>query len=187
MLNEIYTLVEDEIRNEIFQKFIDQAVGGETIVEVGVFVGGNLCRVAKMIEQSEKYIKLYGIDNFSFENISSTAFNNAELNNNQNDFYNCLITNIQKCDINIDIEIINADSIEASKFFNDNNIDLLFLDGNHLYEYCIKEIPAWFPKVKSNGFLVGHDWSCDGVQRAVKECLPSYTYDIISDAYLIKK
>lgn len=50
--------------------------------------------------------------------------------------------------------------------------DLVFIDGDHSYEGCKTDIDAWFPLVKSQGWLGGHDYRRDmgfGVIQAVEE------------------
>jgi hypothetical protein len=50
----------------------------------------------------------------------------------------------------------------------------VFIDASHEYEFVKSDIIAWFPKVKLNGFIGGHDYTpreppTNGVDRAVKE------------------
>jgi len=47
--------------------------------------------------------------------------------------------------------------------------DLVFIDGDHSYEGCKKDILAYNSKVKSNGVLSGHDYDFVGVNQAVNE------------------
>ena len=48
---------------------------------------------------------------------------------------------------------------------------MLFIDGDHSYEGCKRDIDAWFPHMKKDGVLLFHD--CDesspGVVQAVAE------------------
>ena len=45
-------------------------------------------------------------------------------------------------------------------FFNDKSIDFIFFDSEHSEEYAMKEIKAWYPKVKIGGYMGGHDYVC---------------------------
>ena len=64
-------------------------------------------------------------------------------------------------------------SEEASKKFEDNSLDFVFIDACHEYE-CVKEdIIHWLPKIAPNGILAGHDADWEGVQRAVSELIPN--------------
>lgn len=52
-------------------------------------------------------------------------------------------------------------------------IDLLYIDGDHNYEACKKDILDWFPKVRPGGIIMGDDYNCfEGVTKAVDELLP---------------
>ena len=184
MIN-VNTLVEEEVRSEIFQPFITSAQGGEVIVEVGTFVGGNLCRVGELIKHSTKDIKLIGVDDFHFVNISNVSLSDAglhfgEYDTRQESFYQTLLKNLDAYVLSNLVQLIDSDSIEASKLFQNNSIDLLFLDANHSYPYTTNELKAWIPKVKNGGIISGHDWPCDGIQMAVKENLSNNDIKITS-------
>ena len=57
-----------------------------------------------------------------------------------------------------------------------NNLDFVFIDGNHGYEYVKKDLELWVPKVKSGGLVAGHDWSHSypGLVTAVREYCSSH-------------
>ena len=48
-------------------------------------------------------------------------------------------------------------------------VDLVFIDGDHSYKGCKKDILAYEPKLKPNGVLCGHDYDFVGVNKAVNE------------------
>jgi hypothetical protein len=67
-------------------------------------------------------------------------------------------------------------SEKASEKFDEESIDFVFIDGDHSYEGCSKDIRLWFPKLKSGGLLSGHDYRNErnyGVQQAVHEFIGS--------------
>jgi len=52
-------------------------------------------------------------------------------------------------------------------------VELIFIDANHHYEFVKRDIEAWLPHVMWGGVLAGHDYSkWEGVTRAVDELLP---------------
>lgn len=55
-------------------------------------------------------------------------------------------------------------------------VDLVFIDADHSYEGCYKDIVAYKSKVKTNGIFSGHDIDYPGVNRAVNELV--YSYDV---------
>lgn len=53
-----------------------------------------------------------------------------------------------------------------------DGLDLVFIDGNHSYEYVREDIALWLPKVRAGGILSGHDYHAalfPGVVQAVDE------------------
>jgi hypothetical protein len=53
-----------------------------------------------------------------------------------------------------------------------NDLDFVFIDGNHAYEYVLQDIGIWEPKVRPGGIVSGHDYGSKfhwGVQKAVDE------------------
>ena len=51
-----------------------------------------------------------------------------------------------------------------------NQLDIVFIDGNHKYQPVLDDIEAWYPQIRPGGLLCGHDYSPDHpeVSRAVK-------------------
>lgn len=49
-------------------------------------------------------------------------------------------------------------------------LDFVYIDANHRYEYVKKDIELYMPKIKNDGIIGGHDFSHEGgVTKAVKE------------------
>lgn len=68
------------------------------------------------------------------------------------------------------------DSVDAAKAVEDNTLDFCFIDGDHSYNGVMRDLCAWWPKVKRGGWIGGHDWENDahkhwGVKRAVLDYL----------------
>ena len=56
-------------------------------------------------------------------------------------------------------KIMRTYTVEAAKEFPDEYFDLIYIDADHTYEGCKADIEAWYPKVKSGGFVTGDDYS----------------------------
>lgn len=45
----------------------------------------------------------------------------------------------------------------AAHVFADKSLDFVFIDGDHEYSAVMKDLEAWYPKVKIDGIICGHD------------------------------
>lgn len=59
--------------------------------------------------------------------------------------------------------IYKQTSMQALKNFKDNEVDFVFIDGNHSYSYVLEDITEWYKKVKPGGIIYGHDYKEDKV------------------------
>ena len=79
---------------------------------------------------------------------------------------------------------IKLESVRAASLFADGRFDLVYLDGGHDKESVYNDIKAWRPKIKSGGWIAGHDFDVTnpGVQQAVRELLgePQRVFDDFS-------
>ncbi len=66
--------------------------------------------------------------------------------------------------------LLRMSSTEAAKVIHDD-LDFVFIDGDHEYEAVLNDLNLWFPKIKSGGLLAGHDWTHrrPGVPKACTE------------------
>ena len=85
------------------------------------------------------------------------------------------------------IQIINKDSIEAASMFKENFFDWIYIDTTHSYHQTLGELRAWKNKIKSDGYILGHDyimgnWIDDikyGVQEAVHQFCVEENWEIV--------
>jgi predicted O-methyltransferase YrrM len=65
--------------------------------------------------------------------------------------------------------LITGDSAAAAAEFEDGALDFVFIDADHSYEAVRRDIDAWRSKVRTGGWLGGHDYNAKfpGVIRAV--------------------
>lgn len=78
------------------------------------------------------------------------------------------------------VTIIKSDSSDGAFEFPDAHFDLVYIDADHTYRGCMRDILAWWPKVKKGGYLSGHDFQTkaagDGWHTAieVEECVKDW-------------
>jgi len=56
------------------------------------------------------------------------------------------------------VVLYNEYSHDAVSHFESESIDIVFIDGNHTYEYVLEDAEDWYPIVKRGGILAGHDY-----------------------------
>lgn len=55
-------------------------------------------------------------------------------------------------------ELIRDMSCNAVERFEDNSVDVVYIDADHKYEPVLADIRAWYAKVKPGGILCGDDF-----------------------------
>jgi hypothetical protein len=143
---------------------------GSKFVEVGSWRGRSACFLGVEIHNSGKDIKLDCVDtwNGSEEHVGYEILENDGL-------YNEFISNIEPLS-NI-INPIRMESLKAVNLYEDESLDMVFLDASHRYEDIKADILAWYPKVKKGGIFSGHDYpSWNQVVRAVEEFFPNKNF-----------
>lgn len=157
------TLVDEYTFNLIYEaleKIPDQL----TVVELGSFLGGSAIRIVNKLLELKAEFDFHAIDNWECDNISHES---REWSGVKDNFYDKFMENI----LGYPIRPIKMDTLQAHVAFKDNEIDLLFVDDGHQYPHTRDILKAWLPKVKTGGYIVGHDYSTNGVDMAVREVL----------------
>jgi hypothetical protein len=57
------------------------------------------------------------------------------------------------------VKFYQTTSEEASKMFDNEYFDYVYIDGDHSYEAVKKDLELWYPRVKKGGILAGHDFN----------------------------
>lgn len=119
----------------------------------GIFVeiGTDKGEFADFLLSNTKCEKLYCIDPYIkyseyFDTINQ--YTNTELF--------LYVRNKLKIKHNKRFELIRDFSNNASRYLPDN-IDFLYIDGNHSYKYVLEDLQYWYPKVKNGGIIMGDD------------------------------
>ena len=72
------------------------------------------------------------------------------------------------------IQVIQLDTVAAAAYVPDASLDFVFVDADHRTASVLADINAWMPKLKSSGWMTGHDIHWPSVKRAVDQRLPGY-------------
>jgi hypothetical protein len=55
------------------------------------------------------------------------------------------------------ITMIRKCSTDVAEMFEDNTLDFVYIDGNHMYTAVLDDLTAWYPKIRDGGILAGDD------------------------------
>jgi hypothetical protein len=68
------------------------------------------------------------------------------------------------------LKVLRTTSEQASTIFADKYFDLVYIDAIHTFKCLNADIGYWLPKIKTGGFIGGHDYGSHrwpGVEEAV--------------------
>ena len=73
------------------------------------------------------------------------------------------------------VELMKMTTVEAASYFDDCIFNFVFIDADHSLEGVTADIIAWSPKVRKDGWIIGHDYQrrFPGVIQAVNEYFPN--------------
>lgn len=148
---------------KLIQKITPFATHG---VEVGVAYGSMVIAICERISN----LKITAIDPYIPYDVEDSMSRTIEEQNAIFNFTNKRLKNR----FPERVRLIRDYGMNAVKNFQDNELDFVFIDACHQYEAVYEDIRAWWPKIKTGGFLSGHDFNTGwvGVTKAVTEfCL----------------
>lgn len=155
----------------------------EKFVEIGVWKGKSVSYAGVEIFNSGKKIKLDAVDTWEGSPGEPILMEDESLINGT--LYNEFIVNTVP--VRNIVRPVKMSSVEAAKLYDDNSLFFVFIDGSHLYEAVREDIIAWLPKVKSGGFIGGHDIDqpeeFNGVRRAVDELIGSQNIKVYNKGW----
>lgn len=137
-------------------------VRGGLVVEVGVYLGRSLSRVAPICRANGT--RLVAVDNWRGCVELGEPGKGVEL-------LEPFRQNMEWLGLWDAVEPLSGDSALAALGFAEGSIDLVFIDATHHYPAVITDVRAWWPRLKWGGVLLGHDYRPEfpGLVRAVDE------------------
>ena len=150
-------------------KLIAECPDNGTFVEIGCWQGKSSIHAAKQARLTGKNIKVYSVD--TFEGTKDEKYHQQHINKLDKSLYEMALENIKKHNVENIVTLIKNDSVEASKDFVLQGVDVVFIDGDHSYQGCKRDIEAWWSKLKQGGIMAGDDYAPEfpGVIKAVDE------------------
>ena len=154
-----------------------------TAIEIGVYKGLN----SKSILRNLNIKKLYLVDPFK----EYEDYLNSENNKNQRHLDKVFL----ECKKRLrkwNNKIVFIKKFSDAAVTDVPDADFIYIDGNHEYQYVLKDIENYWKKVKKNGILAGHDinWGENHpVLKAVKDFCNKQNLDFYcsGECWWIKK
>jgi cephalosporin hydroxylase len=134
-------------------------------VEVGCWLGRSIGAFASFAKEAGKDIKIHVVD--TFQGRPANAHQEAVLNVHGGNVKKAFSANMIALGLGTKIIIHEKDSVEAAKISGLNDLDGVFIDGDHRENFVYADIEAWAQCVKPGGILAGHDIDEAGVKAAV--------------------
>ncbi|MEK9200488.1 MAG: class I SAM-dependent methyltransferase [Patescibacteria group bacterium] len=74
-------------------------------------------------------------------------------------------------------EIMRQGSLTAARYFPDESLDFVYIDGNHDFVNVAQDLHTWSKKIRSGGIIAGHDYAFFPLRKHnhVKYVLQTYT------------
>ena len=158
-------------RYRIWEPFMEK-YKCDVICEIGVRNGTNFEKMIKHNPKVAVAIDLWKDDGVMARN--DMAFSQNTLDEQYNNF-------VSGPGSKPFVHVYRDYSFNVVKEFPDNYFDLIYIDADHTFEGCLRDIRDWYPKVKKGGFLLGDDYrrhkTRTGVRFGVIEAVNKFTHD----------
>lgn len=148
--------------------------------EIGVFAA-DLSRL--LLERED--LTLYMVDSWKQHDAkgeyAATDFHGQLTQAQQDDYFE--LTRNRTAFAGHRAKVIRENSEQAAAFIVDASLDFVFLDADHTYDAVVRDIAAWFPKLKADGVFCGHDYDHPqfpswGVKKAVDEFCQRHGFEL---------
>lgn len=144
----------------------------QVICEVGVREGYNFKKMREHNPKESVAVDIWRDDGVMARNDIALSQKKLDLQY-ENFLVDCMLV------LHPNIKVYREYSFEAVKRFPDEYFDLVYIDADHTYEGCLRDIVDWYPKVKKGGFLLGDDYRRNktrtGVRFGVIEAVNRFT------------
>lgn len=159
---------------DLYDRAVETAPYGATLVEVGVFFGRSLAYLGQKAKDADKGLKVVGVDTWlgspEFDGSIWIGDDRIPINKMPPGFV------LQQCYANLvglglqdTVSLFVSDSVKAADLFSERSCHMVFIDANHEEWAVAADIEAWQGKVAFGGILAGHDYDVGfpGVVAAV--------------------
>jgi glycosyltransferase involved in cell wall biosynthesis len=130
-----------------FAMFLVEAVKPKTIVELGTHLGDSYCAFCQAVLQLKLDTRCYSIDTWKGD--PQSGLYGSEVLADLREYHDPLYGSFSR--------LIQSTFDEALPHFQNETIDILHIDGYHIYQAVKHDFESWLPKVKLGGIVLFHD------------------------------
>ena len=145
---ELNDLINIKIRNDIANLLTK--INAENICEIGVRYGDHFTKL--LLPNIKKAVAVDVWKETGTRSQNDVCASQQELDRQ----YQSILDLSKKNPI---VQVVRDFSVNASKLFDDNYFDFVYIDADHTEASVYADICAWYPKVRVGGVLSGHDYS----------------------------
>ena len=168
----IYGWMEDSAMEYLYNLAVN-APKNALIVEIGSWLGRSTSALYTGMRKDETVVAIdtwMGQDDLIFNVHSDVLYKDIFLEFIKNMEMFCGVMPLWYKKGDKGARYLRMDSEIAGQFFDDNSIDVLFLDADH--KKIGRDIDTWNPKVKKDGIFCGHDYHWDGAKEQIEARFP---------------
>lgn len=74
------------------------------------------------------------------------------------DKLNGFYTNALKRVSGLNCRVLREFSMDAARKFDDGELDFVYIDANHDFQFVVNDLAEWQKKVRAGGIVAGHDY-----------------------------
>ena len=137
--------------------------------EIGIAAAQSTCT---FLQQCPNIVKMYAVDSYNpYSNFIKEVYDGIPLfiaDKKESEFAKITAKhNIKYSGHEDKVVFFEEESLSAVNKIKNKSIDFIFLDAHNTPEEVVKDIEAWYPKLKNGGLFSGHDWISKDVQQIV--------------------
>ena len=140
--------------------YLKRMRGDLTGVELGVLKGETSFEI---LNNSPNVKKMYGVDPYAAHFDGAADRTEEEMSQ----YEEIMKQNMNRFDDRW--EHIKKSSHDCADMFENESLDFIFIDSIQLIEHLSKELELWYPKIKKNGIIFGHDAMTESVVVSLKK------------------
>jgi predicted O-methyltransferase YrrM len=140
----------------IYAAAVSEARPGDTLVEVGTYLGRSAAFMAAEIRRSGKALRFVSYDSYGWRGNPAWPAPSLEL------------ARANVGDLGPFVSFVQAQSEEAALLHAPGSLAFVFLDASHDGPSVARDLRVWLPNVRPGGMIGGHDYDFPGgARRAV--------------------